>query len=239
MNETAPASHAHHGEDLAVLEFFGGRTGVFVEAGANHPVIGSQTWLLEQRGWSGVLIEPTPWLAELCRRERPNSRVFECALVEPGGPAEVRLHTPEGCSAELAHVVPGDARRRGGEFITCRTRTLDEVLSTAGLETVDFFSIDIEGCEIPALRGFAWSRWRPRLLSIEDHSKTLALTRFVRSHGYRFLRRIGDNDWYVPADSPHRATAGERLRFLRKKYLSLPLRKLRVFFRRLRGKEIR
>ena len=43
-------------------EFFGDRTGYFVDVGANDPKDISQTWHLEQKGWRGILIEPQPAL---------------------------------------------------------------------------------------------------------------------------------------------------------------------------------
>ena len=55
---------SHEEEQTRVREFFGGdNSGYFVEVGANHPTHGSQTWHLEQAGWTGVLVEPQPDLA--------------------------------------------------------------------------------------------------------------------------------------------------------------------------------
>lgn len=229
------ASYAHHQEDLAVLDFFAGRTGCFVEAGANHPVESSQTYLLEQHGWRGILIEPNPRLAALCRELRPEARTFDCALIEPGGPAQVHFQIPAHRSHEGAHVASLEIPIRPGETFAAPGRTLDEVLAEANLPRIDYLSMDLEGYEPVAFRGFSLSRWRPALLSIEDHCESLATSRIVAAHGYRFLRRIGDNDWYVPPESPHRASASERLRRIRKKYLSLPFRKFRRLSRRLRG----
>ena len=56
-------------EDRLKAEFFGPlRQGFFVEVGANEPQHGSQSWQFEQAGWSGVLVEPQPDLAERLRR---------------------------------------------------------------------------------------------------------------------------------------------------------------------------
>ena len=56
--------------------------GFFVEVGANDPEHNSQTWNLEQRGWTGVLVEPLPELA--CKlRERRLSKVYEAACSSP------------------------------------------------------------------------------------------------------------------------------------------------------------
>jgi len=71
-------------ESELVWNYFGNRhDGIFVEVGANHPVNRSQTWFLESKGWSGVLIEPNPDLCELLRDQRPKSRVFQVAVGEP------------------------------------------------------------------------------------------------------------------------------------------------------------
>ena len=57
--------------ELKEAFFDGACTGYFVEVGANDPEYLSQTWHLEQRGWTGVLVEPQPDLAaELKRRRR-------------------------------------------------------------------------------------------------------------------------------------------------------------------------
>src|SRR5262249_49005282 len=53
-----------------VSAFFGNIKGYFVEVGANDPRERSQTWLLEQAGWTGVLVEPQPDLAAELRASR-------------------------------------------------------------------------------------------------------------------------------------------------------------------------
>ena len=231
-------SYAIQQEDLEVLKFFGDRPGVFVEAGANHPVEASQTYLLELRGWRGVLIEPNPELARLCRELRPASQTFDCAVVEPNHPTPVQMRIPSRSNSRNASISAGvENRHDGDEFFECEARTLDSILEDSGLDQIDFFSIDLEGYEAAALRGFAWDRWRPRLISVEDHCEDLDTHRLVSSRGYKLVRRIGDNHWYVPQSSPISLTFQDRLKFLRKLYLSLPLRKLRKLSQQLRGHE--
>ena len=70
-------------ETSLVAEFFGqSAVGYFVDVGASHPIIGSQSWHLEQSGWKGVLVEPQPNLANCLRKER-RARVCEVALSKP------------------------------------------------------------------------------------------------------------------------------------------------------------
>ena len=62
--------------------FFGNIKGYYVEVGANDPRERSQTWHLEQQGWTGVLIEPQPDLAATLRAER-KGKVFAVACSSP------------------------------------------------------------------------------------------------------------------------------------------------------------
>ena len=79
-------------EKELVWKFFGQRrTGVFVEVGANDPVAGSQTWLLEQNGWQGVLVEPQSAHYEKLRQRRKNSQVFQVACSGPEMEGEMDL----------------------------------------------------------------------------------------------------------------------------------------------------
>src|SRR5690349_18419094 len=59
------AIFSHHVENELKAAFFGhSARGFFVDVGANHPQLASQTWHLEQLGWDGILIEPQPDLAD-------------------------------------------------------------------------------------------------------------------------------------------------------------------------------
>jgi len=154
--------------------------GVFVEAGAFDGYEGSTTYWLERfGGWRGVLIEPVPELAAAARRERPESWVFECALVPPersgntltmfvGGTMSLLQGARESRSAELQHAQEG-ARIGRTTTTTARViaRTLSEVLDEAGVTSIDLLSLDIEGYEASALRGLDMERHRPTFILVE------------------------------------------------------------------------
>src|ERR1700690_1791031 len=80
-------------ETQAVLDFFGPRAaGFFIEVGANDPVNGSQTWPLEQRGWSGLLVEPMQRHYDQLVAARPRSRVVHAACTSPENRGMGALH---------------------------------------------------------------------------------------------------------------------------------------------------
>ena len=236
------AIFSHHVENELKETFFGRSIrGFFVDVGANDPQLASQTWHLEQLGWDGVLIEPQPDLAEELRKFR-RAKVYVVACSSPanagkslplhvaGSPHMTGIHA----SFDPNFAVP-DMRRMG--VIDVPVKTLDEILIDAKAPVpIDFVSIDVETHEIEVLEGFDISKWRPRLMLIEDLALSLRLHRYITRRGYKWVRRTGLNGWYVPADSPMRVSLFGRFQFLRKHYLATPFRRLREHSRRWRKK---
>jgi FkbM family methyltransferase len=220
-------------ETRLIAAFFGSRHGYFVEVGANDPRARSQTFHLEQAGWTGVLVEPQPALAGLLRANR-SAKVYAvaCSSPENAGRA-LPLHVAGPLSAlDRERMAPGAAPET---VIQVPVKTLDSVLEDAGAPPgFDFLSIDVEGHELEVLRGFSIARWRPRLILLEDHVADLSKHRYLKAAGYRIVRRYENNGWYVASGSSDRARFGDRWEILRKYYLALPFRVLRNLSRRLR-----
>lgn len=217
-----------------VAAFFGDTKGYFVEVGANEPRVRSQTWHLEQSGWSGLLIEPQPQLARELRAMRM-AKVFAVACSAPENAGRMLpLHVAGPLSSlDRAGMAPGATPEA---VIEVPIRTLDSVLEEAQApERFDFLSIDVEGHEIEVLRGFDIARWRPRLILLEDHVADLSKHSFLNRAGYRIVRRYENNGWYVPRDSTVQCQWSDRWEILRKYYLALPFRLLRNLSRRLRA----
>lgn len=163
---------AHDGLDLK-LEKYLPDNGVFVEAGANDGYTWSNTYYLERwRGWHGVLVEPIPLLSNECRRLRSRAKVYNCALVEPSyrGGSVVMMYSDlrslvKGSEPELQQYVE-DHEAEPYE-VTVRAMTLNQILADAKLDRVDFVSLDLEGMEAAALRGFDLDTYRPQWMLIE------------------------------------------------------------------------
>ncbi len=110
--------------------FFGGaRSGFFVEVGANRPQELSQTWHLEQLGWTGILVEPQPELAgDLCRARSAKVFAVACSSPENAG-RRMQLHVAGPWSAlDRDRMTPGAQPER---VIEVPVRTLDDILIEA------------------------------------------------------------------------------------------------------------
>jgi len=224
-------------EKELVWKFFGQKSGgVFVEVGANDPVAGSQTWLLEQKGWRGILVEPQATLCDRLRQERKNSQVFQVACSSPEQEGEALLHIGQHDwhSTLGTQRVSQDTQFVGTERV--KVTTLDKLLQGAGVAHIDFLSLDVEGHEIEVMRGLDFAKYKPALILIEDGVRDLSKHRFLKARGYKLVKRTTLNNWYVPRDCDFQMTSlAEKIGLLRKMYLALPFRQFRLYLRRRRA----
>jgi FkbM family methyltransferase len=211
--------------------FFGDHgPGYFVEVGANQPRELSQTWDLEQKGWTGILVEPQPDLADALRRQRSAKVFAEACSSRRNSGSRLRLHLAGPHSSFDQKLNLENVKPHGS--VEVPVRTLDEILSEAGAPAIDFLSIDVEGHELDVLDGFDLVRWRPRLILIEDLLLHLRLHRYLTRRGYRWLRRTGINNWYVAGEKSPKLGLDGRWQFLNKLYLGTPSRRVRMAWRR-------
>ena len=72
------ATFAQRGEDTKLWSFFDKKDGHYIDIGANDPVIDSVSKSFYDRGWSGINVEPLPFLARELDIAQPRSRTI-CA----------------------------------------------------------------------------------------------------------------------------------------------------------------
>jgi FkbM family methyltransferase len=171
-------------------------SGVFVEAGANDGYTWSNTYFLERwRGWTGVLIEGIPVLADECRRLRKHSQVYNCALVEPGLSQSHVTMTYADLTSLITGSEPGMEALLGtrGETtyeLRVPAQTLGEVLDAAGVGRPDFISLDLEGFEANALRG----------LDLDQQGPTWLLVEVIGGEGRAGVEAVLDNRYSAVAE---------------------------------------
>jgi FkbM family methyltransferase len=228
---TGESSYAQFGEDVLLWELFGRKTtGFFVEVGANHPTLCSNTYLLEERGWAGMLVEPLPANCAVLRKNRPRSHLVQAALGAPEQQGSAPFYVVAGRDS-LSGL--GRHAQEAYSEIQVEVRTLDDVLEQASPPPLDLVSIDVEGFELQVLQGFSLERYRPRVLLLEDHLQSLQVHRHVSRHGYRLVKRTGCNSWYVPRDSTFPLSSwSERFALRKEILLDTPVRILRFALKR-------
>lgn len=203
----SPISYAQQYEDLHLLRCFNDQPyGFYVDVGAGHPVHSNVSFLYYLRGWSGITVEPNPWLAQLSEAVRPRDRRIEGVLgAEPGQAIYHLVEHLHGFSTTLeshAHAVQQKYGRPAKAFPVPVT-TLDEICRKYAPAQIDFLKIDVEGAEQAVLQGNDWLRFRPKVIVAEALVPiTLAPAwdgwePILIENGYRFALFDGLNRCYV------------------------------------------
>lgn len=204
-------SYSQFGEDIEVLNFFQNKnSGYYVEIGANDGLRGSNTVLLEQNGWKGLLIEANPDLISIAAQLRPNSTIINCAVLASKNIGTIDFYQVKGSPPHLdglstimdtENFIPRIISY-GGEIKKIRVpaTTLNDLLvHYKAPSSFEFLSIDVEGAELEVLKGFSIDRFTPRIILIEDNSygADISIRNYLQQYGYIRVHRTGVNDWYV------------------------------------------
>ena len=99
------------GEDIVLAELLPDRRGLYVDVGAAHPRLGSNTYFLYRRGWDGLLVEPNPRIAADLRKARPRDRVIQAAAGATSGTVEITLFESDYLSSMTRLPRPRERRR--------------------------------------------------------------------------------------------------------------------------------
>ncbi len=224
----------HAGEcDLVHLYFDRAKTGYYIEVGANEPKRSSQTWMLEQTGWTGLLIEPNPDLCDLLRKERPKSTVVQAAAAGAADVGKAKFHIAKNNLHSSLSGGNVDFNPDILRVIEVDVLTLDSIIQNNASPKIDFLSIDVEGHQLAVLKGIDFKKHAPRLVMIEDHLTSYQTHLFMGTVGYRLVKRTGLNNWYIPAGQPFTMTTpGERLSLFMKLWVRTPARAMRAWVRK-------
>jgi hypothetical protein len=198
-------SCSQFGEDAVLNALTRGQaSGVYVEVGAFHPIVFSNTYSLYCRGWSGLTIEANPDVAAMFQVYRPRDRhVVTCISPTPTADHVAFTRFRHGVYNTFDPVRVEELKHQGQEVvdtISLPTRTLADVVDTElPSATIDVLSIDIEGFDAAVIEFFPWDRHRPRFVVSEYHPDTASLNevleqpfaRTFASHGYALVTRCG------------------------------------------------
>ena len=168
------------------------QTGLVVEVGAFDGEKFSNSSGLIERGWSGLLIEPIPAYADLCREKyKGNSKVtiVESAASNVNGSTTILVSGPlSTMNGELANEytkLDWAKNEVGDKSIHVQAQTLDSILKENDVPTdFEVLVVDVEGFETEVFEGFDIDFWKPKMIIVEltDFHPTLELGKDAHFH---------------------------------------------------------
>ncbi|MDA8012296.1 MAG: FkbM family methyltransferase [Gammaproteobacteria bacterium] len=86
--------------------------------------------------------------------------------------------------------------------ITVKVDTLDNICAEHSINGVDFLHIDTEGTCADVIRGFNFAKYAPALVLVEDWRLSFEIHHLMTARGYKRVRKVGWNSWYVKKEMP-------------------------------------
>jgi FkbM family methyltransferase len=180
---------------VSVRMFPGVTDGFFLDVGSGHGTIGSNTKILEARGWSGICVDPFP-----VQMQGRTCQVFRDVVSSVAGQT-VTFYTHAGLGGIGDTLGKWKAEAMTAPAVQLTTTTLADILARANAPAyIHFLSLDIEGAELEALRGLPFDRYRFGAMAIEHNEEEPRRTdtlKFLEARGYRRSHSFRQDDFYV------------------------------------------
>jgi len=215
---------AQYGQPYQVEDVLGLKTskkdtkkGFFIEAGAAGGEAISNTLYFELKyGWTGLLVEPNPdELRELYSKHRKSYILPHCLSTKPEVEV-VKFDVSKYVSGILVEGKQKPSRMEGDpnrphmfyeRTIEVQCFPLYSVLMALGNPHIDYFSLDIEGAELPVLKTLPWDKINMTLLDVEvNHAGVLFpgtredIQNFLSSHNYPYTKSVKIDDIFYNKD---------------------------------------
>lgn len=162
------------GQDDWVLKKI--RQSYFVEVGAHDGMTFSNTLKLEEKGWSGLCVEPQP---EMYRQLVANRNCQFSNLAVHGVSGEtVKFQCSDLYGGMVDYLSHKDRHNFPGPIVEVDTITLDDLLVQQGCPNeIGYCSVDTEGNEMEILNAFPFDKWDIHLWTIEHNDHTRGNTK--------------------------------------------------------------
>jgi FkbM family methyltransferase len=167
-------AYAQQGEDMVIMQalsMLGVRAPRYLDIGAFHPTIGSNTYLAYLSGGHGVLVEPNPPMAKMLAEVRTRDVVID-AGVGTGDATEADYYLmrdrPQLNTFSKAQVDRYVAE--GGTLektIKMKLVSIDALLEEHFAEGIDLLSVDVEGLDLQILHSMNPDGPRPAVICVE------------------------------------------------------------------------
>ncbi|MEI6442976.1 MAG: FkbM family methyltransferase [Nostocales cyanobacterium ELA583] len=206
----ANISFSQFGEDLIIIRFLrtlDPSTGIYIDCGAFDPITISNTLLLHKKGYKGINIDIDQDKIDKFNRYRPNDYNILAALsnskqklklLKYYGRATNRIISLE--SVETNSIIGEQPIQE--EII--ETSLLTEIIDSSPFsdQEIHYLNVDCEGHDLNVLMGLDFSRYTPKLISVEVHSEPYpnAIQEFLFSHEYRLVGMTDGNKIFASKD---------------------------------------
>jgi FkbM family methyltransferase len=195
-------------EDALLQRLLPEKEGSYFDIGGGHPIKYSNTYAFYRRGWSGISVDAIKFNTKIYRLMRPRDSSIHALIGDSNEMTDFFVFEPYGLSTadpEVAKNVLKIKDVRLLETIQLRTVRLSEIMPNITPYKASFLSVDVEGLDLQVLKTNDWTRFRPRVICVENwggvqNSTTSEIAAYLDSKNYRMHAFTGLSEIYIAKD---------------------------------------
>ena len=206
-------SFSQEGEDQLLYRLIGNKKkGFFIDVGAHHPFLYSNTYKFYKMGWNGINIDAMPGSMSFFKKFRSRDINLEIAISQKPQKLKYFIFNEPALntfSLKEAELKDGLNHYKVTDIIELKTNTLGEILTQylPKNQEIDFLTIDVEGLDLEVLKSNDWKKFQPRYVLVEELSSAMDFftshnecNKFLTSSGYYLIARTRNTSFYKLSD---------------------------------------
>jgi FkbM family methyltransferase len=202
-------SYSQEGEDMILRRIFEKQDrGFYVDVGAHHPRRFSNTYYFYKSGWRGINIDAMPGSMKTFNKDRPKDINLEIPVSSKKEKLTYYAFSDpalNGFSEDLSRKRDAEGENKIIFTKELQAVPLKEILSRYLPQDtqIGFLSVDVEGMELDVLQSSDWSRYRPKVVLVEQRmislgqSEASEIAQFMRSNGYLPYAKTTNSVFYL------------------------------------------
>lgn len=186
------------GEEILVKRIFKDtKHGIYIDVGALNPKVGSLTYSLYKKGWTGINLDLTKENIKLFKFFRKKDISLRVAISSSGGVINSYIFDPGSGLNTLNRKWANDWSKKINKPYTIepiKKITLNSLLDEYKIKkNFDFLNIDVETHELDVLKGLNFNKYKPFLIACEIHSQSIdelvncKVSKLLKQKGYFFI----------------------------------------------------
>ena len=169
-------SYSQQGEDITVdfiLQSKGIEKPFYLDIGANHPLVLSNTYFFYLKGGNGICIEPNISFKKMYQRQRSRDILLSIGITG-GSTTELPYYImdwhefntfDENQAKDVEKQYAGKNNIK--QKITLPIVNINEILSKYSKQKIDFLNLDVEGFDLNILESFDFDKYAPSVICVE------------------------------------------------------------------------
>lgn len=200
--------YSETGEDAILNQFVVNQKGTYLDLGAGHPIIGSNTYGLYRKDWQGICVDPQTSLKLSYSLLRPKDNFIDAPVVGTKQKKIIIYRFENSLLTTINKDVANYHQTQGRKYSKDVLKCINvQDLLPRKIDSVENYvlSVDIEGAEISILNAINFKSQRPKFILVETWqypwNTRNKITTLMKLNQYQLIAYSGLSAIFSPSET--------------------------------------